>query len=275
MDILKHPNVIAFLRQLGVLDTETVSTADDADIIEYSFSVWSHADILENITKKYNTTQEISFGASAIHFLTNEDLVEFPYLKDDSLMLETIENFGAKYFCGHNVGFDHRMINNNLIRHGYNVPEQVHNKDNWIDTLRIAKKLYAQDQSFENLKLSYLWFRLGVNKKVSRKIVPHSAEDDVLMCFHVLMNMVETLIDMGLIDIEKDIGEELVRYSTAPMLYELMPFGKHKGMAMDEVPLNYLEWMVKNSDALDENQVNYDPDFAHTVIHQLTTRGGL
>lgn len=275
MEILKYPNVETFLRNLAVLDTETVSTADDADIIEYSFSVWSQGDDLENITKKYNTTQDISHGASAIHFLTNEDLVDCPYLKDDSLLLQTIEEFGAKYFAGHNVGFDHRMIHNNLNRHGYNIPEQVQNKENWIDTLRIAKKLYAQDQSFENLKLSYLWFRLGVNKKVQRKIVPHSAEDDVLMCFHVMMHMLETLIDNGQVDPTKDVGEELVRFCQEPMNYQLMPFGKHKGMSMSEVPLTYLEWMVKNSDALDENQVNYDPDFAFTVIHQLTTRGGM
>lgn len=275
MKILQYPNVVQFLRELAVLDTETVSTADDADIIEYSFSVWDRDETLENITQKYNTTQPISHGASAIHFLTNNDLLNEPFLNEHGLMLETLQGFGAKYFCGHNVGFDRRMIVNNLTRHGYEVPQSVLSAHSWIDTLRIAKKLYSQDQSFENLKLAYLWFRLGVNEKVQRKIVPHSAEDDVLMCFHVLMYMVEELIDQKLIDPNKNVGDEIIRFSTEPMNYKVMPFGKHKGMDMDEVPLNYLEWMVKNSDALDDKQVNYDPDFAHTVIHQLTNRGGL
>lgn len=31
------------------------------------------------------------------------------------------------------------------------------------------------------------------------------------------------------------------------MSQRLMPFGKHKGKAFDEVPLDYLEWVAKNS----------------------------
>ena len=271
MQILKYPNVVKFLQQLAVLDTETVSTADDADIIEYSFSIWQQGDDLGNITAKFNTTQEIAPGASAVHFLTNDDLTAYPMMSEDRVVLDTLES-GIEYFAGHNVNFDYRMIHNNLERHGYPIPESVHNKDNWIDTLRMAKKMYSQDMSFENLKLSYLWFRLGVNKKVQKKIVPHSAEDDVLMCFHVMMFMLEELIDQGIIDPNGDVGKELVQYCTTPMRYHTMPFGKHKGMTMNEVPLNYLEWMILKSDALDESQVNYDPDFAYTVLEEIQSR---
>ena len=29
-----------------------------------------------------------------------------------------------------------------------------------------------------------------------------------------------------------------------PVIYQRMPFGKHKGLKMEEVPVDYLQWLV-------------------------------
>jgi exodeoxyribonuclease X len=36
----------------------------------------------------------------------------------------------------------------------------------------------------------------------------------------------------------------MIEVSKNPVLYRRMPFGKHKGMKMEEVPLDYLQWLA-------------------------------
>jgi exodeoxyribonuclease X len=35
----------------------------------------------------------------------------------------------------------------------------------------------------------------------------------------------------------------MIEVSRKPVLYRRMPFGKHKGLKMEEVPLDYLQWL--------------------------------
>ena len=51
-----------------------------------------------------------------------------------------------------------------------------------------------------------------------------------------------------------------------------MPFGKHKGEAIDNVPLSYFQWALKNMDSLKEDADNFDPDFAATIAQTLENR---
>ena len=37
---------------------------------------------------------------------------------------------------------------------------------------------------------------------------------------------------------------KMIEVSKNPVLYRRMPFGKHKGMKMEEVPLDYLQWLA-------------------------------
>jgi exodeoxyribonuclease X len=36
----------------------------------------------------------------------------------------------------------------------------------------------------------------------------------------------------------------MIEVSRKPVLYRGMPFGKHKGLKMEEVPLDYLQWLA-------------------------------
>lgn len=44
---------------------------------------------------------------------------------------------------------------------------------------------------------------------------------------------------------------ELYEWSITPVPYPIMPFGKHKGMAIEEVPKSYLNWLYKNTEPAD------------------------
>lgn len=264
-----------FLTKLAVLDTETTGVESDDDIIEFSisypFNAIASIDDIENYTSRYKPLKDIPPEASAVHFISNEDVAGCFGYKDD---LENIDALmkARKYYVGHNVQFDRRMMEDNEYKYRNSVSEYLTNKDNWICTLRLAKKLFAEDVEFKNLTLSYLWYKFGCYKEVSRSVNAHSAKDDVFMCYQVLIKLIEVCISRGHIDSNLDIGEQIINFCNTPMRYQFMPFGKHKGEPMSSVPLNYIEWMITNSDILDTSNPNCDLDLVYTFEYEYNTR---
>ncbi len=54
--------------------------------------------------------------------------------------------------------------------------------------------------------------------------------------------------------------EKMVEISRNPVLIRRMPFGKHKGQRLDEIPVDYLEWLLTT---------NLDEDLEYSVKHYL------
>jgi uncharacterized protein (DUF3820 family) len=75
-----------------------------------------------------------------------------------------------------------------------------------------------------------------------------------------------------LIDTSKEIGSQVVKLANTPICYSTMTIGKHKGWAMEDVPMNYLEWMIMNMDVMNSEMPNFDADLAHTVEVEITRR---
>jgi exodeoxyribonuclease X len=53
--------------------------------------------------------------------------------------------------------------------------------------------------------------------------------------------------------------------SAKPMLVHSMPFGKHKGLPMSEVPKSYIRWAL-------ENMKDLDNDFIYTFESALNKK---
>lgn len=264
-----------FLQKVVVNDTETTGVDEDDDIIEFSASFPMSAqdgiDDIINYTNRYKPLKPVPAIASSVHFITDDDLVDCGSYKDD------IENIDAlftsrEFYVGHNVDFDRDMYIQNHRKSTGIVPEYMIDNTKWICTLRLAKKLFAEDMEYENFKLSYLWFKYGLNKTVDRPINAHAAKDDVYMCFKVLVKLVEICIERGVIDPNQDIGEQIIAFCNKPYRYQIMPIGKHKGEKMKDVPLNYLNWMITNSDILNADLPNYDVDLAYTIECEYAER---
>lgn len=262
-----------FLKSVLVLDTETTGIDPDVDdIIEYSNSIFDDNNEISNLTARFKNTVPIPAIASSVHFITEEDLINEPTYKDSVDIIEGM--FGiTKYYVGHNVVFDRTMLDANHRRHAGYVFEPFSNDKKWICTLRMAKKLFAQNADYSNLTLSFLWFKLELNKECTKTIIPHSAEDDVYMCARVLEKMIHILANYEAFDImAPDLGKEIKEFIEEPILYLYMPFGKHKGLKMSDVPADYLRWMLMNSDILDESNTTYDKDIAHTIVEEYDSR---
>lgn len=265
-----------FYNDVIVLDVETTGVDDDSDIIEFSasFPVGPDDSIDEvyNYTTRFKPTHDVPPEASAIHFIVTEDLTE------DILYSEKYSEFYPlfelkQYYVGHNVQFDRRMLQKNTIKHLKNVeiPELDDDK-RWICTLRLAKKLFAEDPEFKNLTLSFLWFKFELYKTCTRKIVPHSAQDDVYMTYRVLSHLVNIAINRGLIDKNQEIGSQLIKFSNSPVIYSTMTIGKHKGWLMEDVPMNYFEFMIDKMDIMNPEMPNFDSDLYYTVEAELNRR---
>lgn len=268
-------NLENFYKNVLVIDTETTGVDDISEIIEFSASFPEGSDDsfddVVNYTERFKPLADIPAEASAIHFITAEDLAnERTY---DTGHGDFYPFFELKqYFVGHNVQFDRRMLVKNSERFDSTEFAPFIDDLRWICTLKLAKKLFAEDPEFKNLTLSFLWFKFGLHKTCERKIIPHSAQDDVYMTYKVLVHLVNIAIERGLIDTNKEIGSQVVALANTPILYSTMTIGKHKGVIMSEVPQNYLTWMIMNMDVLNPDMPNFDADLAHTVEFEITRR---
>lgn len=264
-----------FLLNTIVTDTETTGVESEDDIIEFSASfpstIAEDIDDIINYTQRYKPLKVVPPEASAVHFITTEELQNCITYESDLANIDEIFN-SRKYYVGHNVQFDRRMMTDNEFKYRGSVSEYLTDQNRWICTLRLAKKLFAEDIEFKNLTLSYLWFKFELYKSVNRPVNAHAAKDDVFMCYQVLVKLIEVCIERGHIDPEQEIGHQISNFCNTPIRYQVMPFGKHKGEQMSVVPLNYLEWMIRNSDILNTDNPNYDVDFAYTIECEYADR---
>lgn len=266
-----------FIRSIIVLDTETTGVDDDAHIIELSMSfpqtINEDIDSITNYTSRYNPGVEVPPEASAVHFISTEDLVnEKTYESDLPTIDMLMSQEYTKYYAGHNVQFDQRMVNENNLKYRSELPEYLMDNSRWICTMKLAKKLFAENKEYANMTLSYLWYKFGLYRSVPRPVNAHAAKDDVFMCYQVLVKLIEICIQEGHIDPAQDIGPQLSTFVNTPIRYTVMPIGKHKGTLMKLVPMDYIIWMIGNSDVLNEAQPNYDVDLAFTIMSEYNER---
>jgi len=248
-----------------VVDTETTSLDfREAEVIQYASD--SALAVLETIAEEnyevsnefYKPANPISAKISSITTITNRmviDCVDFKDTLDD--VQNEFNNF--KYMIAHNAYYDSRIFK----EHDLTTPEN-------ICTLRLSRKLFADDPNIEEHTLSYL--RYALDLPIPDDIPAHLADADVMVTALLLAHLIGVALDQGVIDVNSDIGEQLTAYLEAPVITTIMPFGKHKGLKLKEVPISYWHWAVANVDSLNEENPAYDKDFAasvDTVIEEL------
>jgi exodeoxyribonuclease X len=103
----------------------------------------------------------------------------------------------------------------------------------WIDTYKVALVLYPDAPSHSNQVLKYY---LEIHD-APRHHPPHRALPDCYVTTEILLKMAnQTTL------------KEMVRISKEPPFYTKLTFGKHKGKKYEEVPHDYLDWLLKQPD---------------------------
>ncbi len=210
-------------------DTETTGIRNDKDrIIELAAY-----DPVENRTfcKLINPNVPIPPEATAIHHITNEMVASAPSF---GAVAEEFVLFCPKdtvLIAHNNDAFDKLFLEQEFKRAEMQFPAY-----RFIDTLKWARK-YRSDLPRHTLQSLREVYGFPANQA-------HRALDDVIILHQVFSAMIDDL------PIEK-VLELLAR----PQVLSKMPFGKHQGKQLSEVPKNYVTWLA-SSGAFDkaENQ---------------------
>lgn len=258
------------LQETLVLDTETTSLIhNEAEVIQYASASALH--VLEAVASEtydipctfHKPEKKIPPEISAITSITNR-MVEGHLNFKESLPHVQQELNDHKYFVAHNAFYDSGV----LSAHGLTLPKS------YFCTMRLARKLFADDDNVTAFNLQYL--RYALDLPISDTMPAHLADADVMVTGILFATLVEIAIERGLISSE-NVGEELADWLSTPIIIKKMTFGKHKGKKLTEVPTSYWLWAMDNFDSLDEADSAYDKDFAASValaVEEILEKAG-
>ena len=245
-----------FLSQCLILDTETTSNHwEKAEIIELGFVIrednsWT---IFQDLHRPVKTP--IPPKIESICYITNKMVEDkTPFAESAHVFQSVVDGYANGYLVAHNHVYDMRVLENN----GINTSNH-----NWICTYRLSKKLFNSIPEIEEVNLPYLRFALELDVPI--EMLCHRAGNDSYMTGRLLEALVDLMESTGIIELDKPYGPQVMKCLSGPILYSLMPFGKHKGIPMSEVPKSYWHWAMEKTDWFNEDSENYDADLAESI----------
>lgn len=196
-----------------VIDTETDQGRDPRPIQVATINVASGFEWM----KYFNSGRSISPIIIRVHGITDDDVAGLE--RFDLAQFEL-----PKYLIGHNVRFDWRVIGSPSAK--------------LICTVRLARVAfpewsgYSQSKCIEQL--------LGKSEARKMTIAAHDALGDARMCYLLYQACCERL-EVAPTDFA---ATHAIANKANPV--SKMPFGKHKGKLIKDVPINYVKWMLGN-----------------------------
>ncbi len=167
--------------------------------------------------QRFNPGKPITLGALAIHHILDEELVDCPPANSFSLPDD------VEYLIGHHVDFDWEVIGKPAVKR--------------ICTLALARKLWPDLDSHNQGALLYYLDRNTAREQLRNA---HSALTDVGICAVILDHICHQL---GIKTVE-----DLYAESEKARLPTTMPFGKHKGLMLADLPSDYKQWLLTQGD---------------------------
>lgn len=201
-------------------DTETTGVKSGKDrIIEIAAY-----DPIENrsFAELINPECPIPKEASAIHHISDEMVKEAPSFK---IIAEKFIQFcpdNTVLIAHNNDAFDQLFLEAECKRCNVSLPFFQ-----YIDTLKWARK-YRNDLPRHSLQFLREIYGFSANQA-------HRALDDVVILHQVFSVMIDDL------PIQK-----VLQLLLTPQTISRMPFGKHQGKPLEEVPRNYVTWLASS-----------------------------
>ena len=220
------------------LDTETTGTDEDDRLCQIAFK--TETGLIVN--ELFNPGKPISIEAMSINHITNEMVKDKPQFKNSDAWKKLKDLFADtnNVMVAHNAKFDAGMLKK----------EDIHPQKT-ICTYKLARFLDKEGQ-IPQYNLQYLRYYLSLNIDAS----PHDALGDI-MVLEALFNRIHAKakdeFGTGVID-------KMIEVTKNPVLLVKMPFGKHKGMRIDKIPGDYIQWL---------SGTDLDEDMAYTVKHHM------
>jgi DNA polymerase III epsilon subunit-like protein len=204
------------------LDTETTGNGPADRLCQVAFKTENG----QAVNELFNPGMPITIDAMTVHHITNEMVRDKPPFRDSETwrkLQDMVVSDGA-VMVAHNAGFDVDMLKK----------EGIETK-NVICTLKLAR-YFDKVAVIPRYSLQYLRYYLKLNVNAN----PHTALGDILV-LEALFNRINA---KAAVEFGEDAISRMIEVSKNPVLYRRMPFGKHKGLKMEEVPVDYLKWLT-------------------------------
>ena len=204
------------------LDTETTGNGPADRICQIAFKTEEGAAVNE----LFNPGMPITIDAMTVHHITNEMVLGKPQFRNSDTWrkLQDLINSDGNVMVAHNAAFDVDMLKKEGIE-----PKNV------ICTMKLARH-FDKEGVIPKYGLQYQRYYLKLNVDAT----PHTALGDIL----VLEALFNRIYAKAVIEFGDDTVAKMIELSNKPVLYRRMPFGKHKGLKMEEVPVDYLQWLA-------------------------------
>ncbi|MGN8276631.1 3'-5' exonuclease [Pseudomonas sp. SMN5] len=208
-----------------IFDSETTGLTDP-HLVE---AAWlqleniSSLAVTDEFIRRYKPGKPIELSALATSHILDEELADHPPHTDFRLP------HGLAYMIGHNVDYDWRVIGEPEVKR--------------ICTRALSTMLWPSADSHSQSAMIYLHYRAEAKGLLQNA---HAALDDVKNCRLLLVKILDALADM----LGRPVGgwEELWEISENARIPTIIGFGKHKGMAIADLPADYKRWLLNQAD---------------------------
>lgn len=206
-------------------DTETTGIRSDKDRI---VEIAAYDPVRkQSFEKLVNPGCPIPSSASAIHNITDDMVKDCPDFSQIGREFVEFCDGDVVLIAHNNDGFDIHFLRSEFSRHAISMPSW-----NFLDSLKWARR-YRADLPRHTLQFLREVYKIAENNA-------HRALDDVLVLHQVFSFMTDDL------DIET-----ILKLINKPREIQHMPFGKHQGVPLKDVPRDYIKWLA-NSGAFDK-----------------------
>ncbi|MHB1685395.1 MAG: putative quorum-sensing-regulated virulence factor [Bacilli bacterium] len=172
-----------------------------------------------------NPLRPIPSEVSAVHHITDKMVESAPPW---STVWPTVQRFltDVDVVVAHNAAFDKSFA-------------PASDKP-WLCTKRLAQHLWPEMPNFKNQTLRYA---LGLDLQAAA----HDAAGDTLVTGYILVREIEAYLQNGGVDEDG----ALIALAGSQIAVQRMPFGKHYGKLLTEVPRDYLQYMLRKATDMD------------------------
>jgi DNA polymerase-3 subunit epsilon len=199
-------------------DTETTGIRTDKDrIIEIAAYDPSTGRSFEMLI---NPGCPIPSEATAIHHISNAMVADALSFAEVALKFVAFCGENCLLIAHNNDSFDKPFMHNEFIRNQVPFPAWP-----FLDSLKWARR-YRPDLPRHTLQFLRETYGIAANNA-------HRALDDVLVLHQVFSKMTDDLSIDQVVKLLQQPARDLV----------FMPFGKHQGVPLQEVPKDYLRWL--------------------------------